>query len=593
MKRIAAWLFFYCLTIVNADAKDFYTLFGPENIINNGHVTWVNIDRPINLKGETVTLPSGTVLNFVGGYIEQGEIKGKNIKISSQAYRIFEHVRFDASFDIDCVLPEWFGAKGDGVTDDTYAFEQALSTGQTVQLGRHSYVVKHTLNVDISSQSIIGQDGLSTLVCSSDFKGDCCLLLHNSNDNYYSRYCRMRRISDFRIRGNKKVDGIQVGNNGSSGYNNAVDELLFENIYIEYTRTALVLGNHFYKCTFTHCTFREQEYAVRSIEKQYDSGEAVLFIACAFFDSKTRMELACSLNFISCTSHGNWRVSGDAQIVCQSCHFERTKGNEVPDDPLFHTSGTSSLILRDCEAVISNGIWKYKDYAFLADDYSKIIIENGTWEYFLKRAVTTDKHCLAKGDVAIRENKLPFKWESNFLVNQIYDYSSTNLLSTTTPIAEQRLICNLGDVYTQRSINGKVQIKIDLSNANLTDKKVWIGKIEPVRSSAKTIWAQEKISFRDSPHQGNLRVSFNTGANSFEGFCFLDSDYNIINQSDNKAVFSQILVSGESSKDIVFSYPLSVPNNAAFVMMGITMFLDKYEGGDIVFDFDRFMLEFL
>lgn len=45
------------------------------------------------------------------------------------------------------VTPQMFGAKGDGVTDDTEAFKSAISSGDTMYIPRGTYLISETLNI--------------------------------------------------------------------------------------------------------------------------------------------------------------------------------------------------------------------------------------------------------------------------------------------------------------------------------------------------------------------------------------------------------------------------------------------------------------
>ena len=60
------------------------------------------------------------------------------------------------------VYPEWFGAKGDGSTDDKSAIQSAISflvnTGGIVQFDAHTYILSSNVNIGISSAGSAGQN---------------------------------------------------------------------------------------------------------------------------------------------------------------------------------------------------------------------------------------------------------------------------------------------------------------------------------------------------------------------------------------------------------------------------------------------------
>ena len=77
-----------------------------------------------NLEGATITLPSNCYLDFKGGKIKNGKIIGGLIN--------------------DVIFPEWFGAEGDGISDDSAAFQNAISSieglGKTIVLSQTYYI---------------------------------------------------------------------------------------------------------------------------------------------------------------------------------------------------------------------------------------------------------------------------------------------------------------------------------------------------------------------------------------------------------------------------------------------------------------------
>jgi Pectate lyase superfamily protein len=63
-----------------------------------------------------------------------------------------------------------YGAVGDGVADDTAAFQAALATGQTIAVPKGTYKITGALSITANGQRLVG-DGpyLATLVCSGNF----------------------------------------------------------------------------------------------------------------------------------------------------------------------------------------------------------------------------------------------------------------------------------------------------------------------------------------------------------------------------------------------------------------------------------------
>lgn len=68
----------------NFDRDSFDTLYDmknySENSLDDGHISYC-IVRYIDLKGETLTIPENSVLNFIGGAIGNGTIIGNKTKV--------------------------------------------------------------------------------------------------------------------------------------------------------------------------------------------------------------------------------------------------------------------------------------------------------------------------------------------------------------------------------------------------------------------------------------------------------------------------------------------------------------------------------
>lgn len=103
---------------------------------------------------KTITLPENSILCFEGGSFSNVTLKGSNTTIQAQKYEIFKNVTLTGTWDTADFYVEWFGAKGDGVNDDTTSIQKALDVVLSVTLPFHTtvrlsktYRITDTLNI--------------------------------------------------------------------------------------------------------------------------------------------------------------------------------------------------------------------------------------------------------------------------------------------------------------------------------------------------------------------------------------------------------------------------------------------------------------
>lgn len=126
----------------------------------NGSGT-ISIKGNISIKAD-FDFPNGINIKFFNDsmlIVDPGVNVSINGSINAGVFQIFKNEgNINGNPNIDCVFPEWFGAKADGITDDYYAIQNALSLKKplVLQSGKQ-YNFSSTL---IAYNSILGAANL-------------------------------------------------------------------------------------------------------------------------------------------------------------------------------------------------------------------------------------------------------------------------------------------------------------------------------------------------------------------------------------------------------------------------------------------------
>lgn len=116
--------------------------------------TIYHIQYDYDLNGASITIPDNCILDFDGGTIVNGTINGTVLN--------------------DFLKPEWFGAKADGVTDDTNAAKMCLNLNvPTIQFTHGTYIINELLinksNVQIEKTAIIKANRVCNYIFGLDY----------------------------------------------------------------------------------------------------------------------------------------------------------------------------------------------------------------------------------------------------------------------------------------------------------------------------------------------------------------------------------------------------------------------------------------
>ena len=91
--------------------------------------TVFEIRYDFDLGGQTMNLPTNSVLLFNGGSISNGQLNGSRTKIFAELVKIFDtDVTFAGSWEVECIFPQWFGAVTGNIQDCTTAFQCAINS---------------------------------------------------------------------------------------------------------------------------------------------------------------------------------------------------------------------------------------------------------------------------------------------------------------------------------------------------------------------------------------------------------------------------------------------------------------------------------
>lgn len=146
-----------------------------------------------DLKNSSLTIPENCILEFEGGSINNGTIVANNTVINASPVRIFNlRISLDGTWNVMYWFPEWFGAVGDGVTDDTQALQKL--NGRSILLSNKTYLCS---NLVFNSY---------TCICGVNKYQSCLKQKNNST----SDFIRLENwfggtLSDIRIEGGENL----------------------------------------------------------------------------------------------------------------------------------------------------------------------------------------------------------------------------------------------------------------------------------------------------------------------------------------------------------------------------------------------------
>ena len=181
--------------------------------------TIYEINNTYDLNGEIVKIPSGCILSFKGGSLKNGILVGDRTALEAPLYQIFEStLSLLGTWTISEAYPQWYGARGDGRTDDSDAIQNTLNNFiGVIRLPVGVYSISHKIAFKdnrilegVGTGTYLRESGysrISVIRPTSDFKGDCVLDFDPANYSKGSVYitgatCRRLIVDCVNIKNN-------------------------------------------------------------------------------------------------------------------------------------------------------------------------------------------------------------------------------------------------------------------------------------------------------------------------------------------------------------------------------------------------------
>lgn len=121
------------LRLINGVIKNILT----QDMINQPNTIY-EIRYDFDLNEETIQMNEGCTLKFEGGSLNNGILKCDNTIINNANFVVLNNCSFSGNILSEYVRPEWFGAIGNGIADDSNAIISSINSGCDVLLTDNS-----------------------------------------------------------------------------------------------------------------------------------------------------------------------------------------------------------------------------------------------------------------------------------------------------------------------------------------------------------------------------------------------------------------------------------------------------------------------
>lgn len=241
------------------------------------------------------------------------------------------------------LTPEMFGAKGNGITDDSKAFQTMLDgakkKGGKIILSAKTYKITSPLKFDLGTYSIEGNG--STLDFSTLNSGNAITIAGSMVPSYDQVVNTVKGVILKSSGRSKKVTGILF----ESPTHTAAANIALYDCSINGFGTGIKFSNRSYIVSIFHTNIYDCNVCVEVAENSLDAGENNRFFSCSLFNSNLAVlhNRDANTRFIGCSMDYNARQIeiNAGQVYLSNCHIE---GHNYATAPFQINNGNGSIL---------------------------------------------------------------------------------------------------------------------------------------------------------------------------------------------------------------------------------------------------------
>lgn len=272
---------------------------------------------------------------------------------------------------------QWFGAKGDGVTDDTVAIQAAINHGGKVHLIDNAvHKITSALTLDVSQAGLHGCGS----VIDASLSANGALTVYSSAAYGAQRLERnwTHWIEGIAFEGNQTA-GYDLITIGHATYLNSC-EITFRHCGFRNAARLVVFIDNAWRCNFDHCGFESAIANYLYFNAAANAGEVMRFAHCWFVDgTNAYFYLNEGMWFFDNCSFpgggtGGMQVLGSAHVVLRGCNLETQAA--AASQYLIEGYNSSLIVLDGC--LVSTNAGAANQALFSASDACALRIQNST-----------------------------------------------------------------------------------------------------------------------------------------------------------------------------------------------------------------------